>query len=277
MRINYTNGYYEGEVNAAGKAHGYGKTTYNSGAWYEGYYNNGKRSGYGKYTFSSGTYYVGCFYEGNYHGFGREYYTNGDWREGFYLNDKKIGWHVYHYSNGNWILQNCFGDEVIELLRETDVAKAIVPGHAGRKTLDDGTFVGDVVQEYNGRLVARGYGLFGANDGSYSVTGQFDDNEQCGYALIELSDGRKIYCQGIGDNYCRYKLIVSDVCVFWGETDNRFIPNGAAMSFYTSNKTCYTSCHYKNGLIDDVAHMLFVDGRYCVSDFKDGKFVRIHH
>ena len=49
MRIDYTNGHYEGEVNSKEEHHGRGKFVYNSGDKYIGEYRNNKMCGRGTY------------------------------------------------------------------------------------------------------------------------------------------------------------------------------------------------------------------------------------
>jgi hypothetical protein len=58
MRLNFVDGFYEGEVHQ-NKRYGLGKMTYSNGDVYEGYWVEDVIHGHGKMTFSDGTVYEG--------------------------------------------------------------------------------------------------------------------------------------------------------------------------------------------------------------------------
>eukprot|EP00808_Paulinella_micropora_P002615 g83051.t1 len=79
---------YEGQRNAAGQAHGFGKNTYANGDVYEGEWQAGKMHGTGKYTFASGDVYEGEWQANQKHGKGKYTYANGGVYEGEWQADK---------------------------------------------------------------------------------------------------------------------------------------------------------------------------------------------
>jgi C-terminal processing protease CtpA/Prc len=64
-RKDYDSGYYIGEFNKSGQAHGQGIYYWNNGHKYEGTWENGKRTGQGTYTWPSGEKYIGNWLNGN--------------------------------------------------------------------------------------------------------------------------------------------------------------------------------------------------------------------
>lgn len=77
QRINYSDGYYYGEVA------------------------NGEENGFGVFTWNSGNRYEGDWLNGQMHGFGVMYYANGDKYEGYWKEHAKHGQGVYYYADGD--------------------------------------------------------------------------------------------------------------------------------------------------------------------------------
>ena len=77
QRINYSDGYYYGEVS------------------------NGEENGFGVFTWNSGNRYEGEWLNGQMHGFGTMYYANGDKYEGYWKEHAKHGQGAYYYADGD--------------------------------------------------------------------------------------------------------------------------------------------------------------------------------
>ncbi len=101
MRLNYNNGYYEGDVKD-GKAHGRGKRVWDDGDVYEGDYVDGERSGKGKYTCANGAVYEGAWKAGKKHGKGHMTNTNGGTFEGTWENGQRCGKGCEVWGEGKW-------------------------------------------------------------------------------------------------------------------------------------------------------------------------------
>jgi len=82
---------YEGQRNAEGKPHGYGKVTFPTGDVYEGNWENGWRSGHGRSTFASGDIYEGNWENSKFSGHGKFAYASGAIYEGNWKNGKRNG------------------------------------------------------------------------------------------------------------------------------------------------------------------------------------------
>ena len=121
-KLNFSNGYYEGEVKN-GQANGNGTFYYNDGdryegEWtndkrngkgtfycadgkrYEGEWKNGKRNGKGTFYWADGERYEGEWVDGARTGYGIDYYTNGDRYEGEWKNGKRNGKGTYYWADG---------------------------------------------------------------------------------------------------------------------------------------------------------------------------------
>ena len=77
MRLNYNNGYYEGEVNSKNEEHGYGTFVWNNGDKYVGYFKNRLFNGQGTYYYANGNKYVGSWVDDKKSGKGTMYFANG--------------------------------------------------------------------------------------------------------------------------------------------------------------------------------------------------------
>jgi len=82
---------YEGQRNADGKPHGYGKVTFPTGDVYQGNWENGWRSGHGRSTFASGDIYEGNWENSKFSGHGKFAYASGAIYEGNWENGKRNG------------------------------------------------------------------------------------------------------------------------------------------------------------------------------------------
>ena len=107
MIIDYTNGYYEGEVNSKEEHHGRGKFVYNSGDKYIGEYRNNKMCGRGIYYFSDCTIYDGEWLDNKKHGHGKMTYPDGGYYEGEWLDDLMHGKGKF-YSPGGVVYDGAF-------------------------------------------------------------------------------------------------------------------------------------------------------------------------
>ena len=98
VKINMTNGEYNGTINKEGKLDGKGIFYFKNGDIYEGEYKNGIREGKGKYTYKNGEKYEGDFIKGKANGSGIFTYKNGYYYKGEWKNDLKDG--KGEYFNG---------------------------------------------------------------------------------------------------------------------------------------------------------------------------------
>jgi len=73
---------YEGETDAEGRPHGFGRRTFAAGDVYEGNYRRGLKHGNGRYVSSDGNEYDGDWCDDKKHGFGRIQFANGNLYEG---------------------------------------------------------------------------------------------------------------------------------------------------------------------------------------------------
>ncbi|KOC65820.1 Radial spoke head 1 like protein, partial [Habropoda laboriosa] len=94
-------GLYEGERNAQGDRHGYGKALLPNGDMYVGQYCKGLRHGRGLYVFKIGARYDGEWRRGLKYGQGTFWYPDGTRYEGEWKRDMKYGFGVYYYINGD--------------------------------------------------------------------------------------------------------------------------------------------------------------------------------
>ena len=112
-RINYNNGYYEGEVNYNGEEHGQGTFVWDNGDKYVGQFAYRKFSGTGTYYYASGAKYVGQWSNDLKNGKGTMYFANGNIYEGNWINDKENGFgketYKWGYYEGQWKDGKWFG------------------------------------------------------------------------------------------------------------------------------------------------------------------------
>lgn len=87
-RVEYSDGYYIGEVNDSNKPHGIGCINYKNGNRYCGNFFNGYRNGYGVFYYSDGSYVYSEFKNGIAHGQGRVYKSNCSPKFVYYNNNK---------------------------------------------------------------------------------------------------------------------------------------------------------------------------------------------
>eukprot|EP00808_Paulinella_micropora_P021607 g18055.t1 len=92
---------YEGQRNAAGQAHGFGKYMYHSGVVYEGEYQADLMHGKGKYIHANGDVYEGEYQAGKMHGKGKFSYADGNVYEGEYQAGLRHGKGKFSYVDGN--------------------------------------------------------------------------------------------------------------------------------------------------------------------------------
>ena len=102
MRIDYTNGYYEGEVNYKEEQHGKGKFIYKNGDKYIGEYRNNKMWGKGTYYFSDGTIYEGEWVDNAREGHGKMTDPDGSYYEGEWKNNQRNGYGKEVNRNGQY-------------------------------------------------------------------------------------------------------------------------------------------------------------------------------
>ncbi|XP_071422534.1 radial spoke head 1 homolog isoform X2 [Pithys albifrons albifrons] len=94
-------GEYDGDRNAEGERHGYGKALLPNGDTYEGQYERGLRSGRGTYRFKGGALYTGNYLQNRKHGKGIFFYPDGSKYAGDWVDDLRQGHGEYTYANGD--------------------------------------------------------------------------------------------------------------------------------------------------------------------------------
>jgi len=98
-RIDYSTGYYEGEI-VDGAPHGKGKFFWNNGDSYEGDWVGDSMHGQGCYTWSNGDRYEGEWLNDKRTGKGKLFFANGNRYEGEFLNGNRNGQGIFYWSNG---------------------------------------------------------------------------------------------------------------------------------------------------------------------------------
>ncbi len=84
MRREYTNGYYEGDMDSYNDPHGSCTFYWKDGDKYKGGFVLGKRHSHGTYYFRYGERYVGNFYRDKRSGNGKPYDSDGDIMRSFF-------------------------------------------------------------------------------------------------------------------------------------------------------------------------------------------------
>ena len=93
--IDYTNGYYDGDVNSSDERHGFGVYYFKNGNKYVGEWENDKRNGHGTFYRADGDRYEGNFVDGKANGHGTYYWAKGDKYTGEWKNNAQNGRGVY--------------------------------------------------------------------------------------------------------------------------------------------------------------------------------------
>ena len=194
MRLNYNNGYYEGEVNANGDEHGYGTFVWNNGDKYVGYFKNRLFNGQGTYYYANGNKYVGSWVDDKKSGKGTMYFANGFIYDGQWKNDKRNGygketykwgryeggfkdddWYGYgkeYHNNGMTFEGNYNGYD-----NATDVIK----------TVDGRKIHGSIINKNFSPDSLNGYDTIDYDNGSY--TGMFKDGNRHGQGVYNWTNG----------------------------------------------------------------------------------------
>ena len=99
-RIDYNNGYYEGEIDSYGNECGYGTFVWHNGEKYVGYFYSKKFDGQGTYWYANGDKYVGKWCNDKRNGNGTMYFADGYSYSGNWINDKRDGFGKETYEWG---------------------------------------------------------------------------------------------------------------------------------------------------------------------------------
>lgn len=167
---------YVGFRNKDGYADGAGKSIYENGDEYEGYFEDGEKKGYGKYTWVNGDWYEGIF-DDTMSGFGARYWSktgktfHGEWKNG-----DRNGLGVLHNQNGTYEVGVWKDDNIIEYLEGIPIADRT----------DSYIFYSDN-QELSGRAVI-------VNDTSEIYIGEVSEQKQNGWGGHFSSNGN--YTEG---------------------------------------------------------------------------------
>ena len=216
MRIDYTNGYYEGEVNYNNEHHGKGKFIYKSGDKYIGEYRNNKMWGKGTYYFSDGTIYEGEWVDNAREGHGKVSYPDGSYYEGEWKNNQRNGYGKEVNRNGQYEGYFKFDEvrgegkltlisgDIIEgnfyTLRNASNATLTKNGKKYKGKVVDTEFIEDPLNGYhevrytNGVYegdykdnVRHGVGTYTWDDGSI-YEGEWKDDERTGFGNLKTEN-----------------------------------------------------------------------------------------
>ena len=219
-RIDYNNGYYEGDVNYNGEEHGKGTFYWNNGEKYIGQFQNRKFHGQGTYYYENGDRYVGqwkndlrsgkgviYFHEGGSYdgewlenkrnGYGKEIYTWG-YYEGYWKNNDYYGQgKEYHTKDGvtyegNWqgsktatnVIKTVNGKKFYGKIVNNDFVADSLNGN-GREDYNNGYYIGEFL---GGKR--HGYGTYYWNDGAI-YQGYWEADLKNGYG--KLTSGANAY------------------------------------------------------------------------------------
>lgn len=225
MRLNYSNGYYDGDVNSQNVPHGQGIFYWNSGdtytgKWengsmngygvfksqvgdrYEGYFVNGERHGRGQYVRSAGDVYIGDWKNNKRNGNGKEIHPDGSYYDGEWKDDKANGFgkfcvnHEIYYegqwANDDWCGHGKFVNKGTTLIgtwsnSSNAVSVTCIQGlHQLHGKLVDGQFIPEEPKIVENRKGASGH---------YSVDKKYYDaiaNDLGSYKYF-VFEGRRIY------------------------------------------------------------------------------------
>lgn len=96
----YGSGYYVGELNERGQRHGQGAYYWESGAKYEGGWENGYHEGYGEMIYNDKSTYKGYWVKSKREGQGETVYASGNSYKGEWKEDVRNGQGVFSWSSG---------------------------------------------------------------------------------------------------------------------------------------------------------------------------------
>lgn len=278
----YDNGTYTGEFSDNGKRHGKGIYRFNSGASFEGNFVNGVRNGHGVYRYADGDKYVGDFVDSNFEGYGKYYWHDGDWFEGEYRKDKRNGLGVYHYADGSWRFNEYRDGEVVRtFLDSDDIEKAVSANIMDEITFNDGVYVGQHREEVQKsglfgtkketHYVADGFGKFNCGDGS-RYSGNFRDNEQCGYGLYENKKMR-LYGNFRGGKVSGVALMIVGDDAYVGELNEHVEFHGHGC-LYMGDGDWYDG-EWANDKRNGRGTAHFGNGEWAVAEFRNGEIVDV--
>ncbi len=109
-RIEYSNGYYVGEVDASGKEHGKGEIFFKDGSHMKGEWVQGMRNGYFEIRNPNGfLYYKGEYNHKGYNGKGEYIFDNGTKIVGEFHNNEPYYGTIYWADNGKPNGDSCTG------------------------------------------------------------------------------------------------------------------------------------------------------------------------
>ena len=172
----------EGELDPdTGKRNGFGKTTFISGAIYEGSFRQGERHGYGEFYFPEGSeflHYKGHWKDGEEHGFGETTWS-GDGYESYV--GRYIKFHVGEYKNGKFSGQGTYLDKNREIIYQGGILNGNRHGKGFTLAYIDGSLF-SLNGEYKNDF-ANGFGKLQYGDGS-TYEGNFLDGSPHGLGTL---------------------------------------------------------------------------------------------
>lgn len=199
MRINYNNGYYEGQV-LYDEPNGYGAFYWNNGDWEEGFFSNGNLQR-GKYHFANGVVYEGPFdSDGRFHGKGKKTYKDGDTYTGDFYHGVETGYGIYRWHDGGY-LEGQFKNFKIQ---------------RGKRVFSSGdTYEGTFDENEN----LHGKGKYCFSDG-FMYEGDWFHGERTGYGVIWSTKDKYRYeghfLNGLRDGHGKVRYSNEDDRVYEG-------------------------------------------------------------
>lgn len=254
MRLNFTNGYYEGDV-VCGKPHGSGMLRLNDGTQYTGAFFQGVFHGYG-FLVMNGSKYDGEFKNGKRHGHGHWVQSNGDLYDGNMVEDKYSGYGKYVGANNSFCYEGNWSNNQMS-------------GQGKLRYTDGAVYEGEF---FCGKRCGNGICTY-SNGAVYD--GEWRDDQWNGHGVYTLSNGIK--CEEEwenGESDCdEYHVTFPDGRYFEGSIDlaTGEVYDYGTMEYPEGDLRKQYNGDFVNSLPDGKGAMFYKDGSFYDGEWRKGK------